>query len=281
MNRRSPGRLLWIWTVQQVRQLFRNPQASFFTIVFPLLFLGLFGGLNHGATLDVGGGKITFAQYYTPGLAIFAVVTSCLTGLVISVAIERDQLILKRIRSTPLPPWIYITARIASTVVMAIVTALVLFLVGTLALGVHVYPRMLPAAIVTFLLGTATLAALGMAVSCLVPNSDAAPAIGNIVALPMVFISGVFFPLQGAPTWLVKIADFLPLIHLVRAFIATFNPFTPGSGFAPHELLPVALWGVAATVFAARRFRWEPTPGKTGKTGKPEKEHRTPVGARA
>src|SRR5437763_3088465 len=111
MNRRSPARLFWTWTVQQVRQLIRNPQASFFTVVFPLLFLGLFGSLNHGATIDVGGGKITLAQYYTPGLAIFAVVTSCFTGLVITVSIERDQLILKRIRSTPLPPWVYIAAR--------------------------------------------------------------------------------------------------------------------------------------------------------------------------
>ncbi|HEY2666927.1 MAG TPA: ABC transporter permease, partial [Actinomycetota bacterium] len=134
------------------------------------------------------------------------------------------------------------------------------------------------AAIVTFLLGTATFAALGMAVSCLVPNSDAAPAIANIVALPMVFISGVFFPLQGAPAWLVKIADFLPLIHLVRAFIATFDPFTRGSGFAPHELLPVALWGIAATVFAARRFRWEPAPGRTGR---PEKGTRALAQTRA
>jgi ABC-2 type transport system permease protein len=275
VNRRFPGRLLWLWTVQQVRQLFRNPQASFFTIVFPLLFLGLFGGLNHGATIDMGGGKITFAQYYTPGLAIFAVVTACLTGLVISVSIERDQLILKRVRSTPMPPWIYITARIGATIVMAIVTTVILFLVGTLALGVHLYLRLLPAAIVTFLIGTATFAAIGMAVSCLVPNSDAAPAIANIVALPMVFVSGVFFPLQGAPAWLVKIADFLPLIHLVRPFIETFEPFTRGSGFAPRELLVVALWGLAATAFAARRFRWEPA------AGKPEKGRRPTAHARA
>jgi ABC-2 type transport system permease protein len=124
---------------------------------------------------------------------------------------------------------------------------------------------MLPAAVVTFLLGTATFAAIGMAISCVVPNGDAAPAIANIVALPMTFVSGVFFPLQGAPAWLMKIANFLPLAHLVKAFVGTFNPYTQGSGFAPHELLPVAIWGVAAALFSLRRFRWEPSPVKPEK----------------
>jgi len=66
VNRRSAGRLLWIWTVQQVLQLFRNPQGPFFTIVFPLLFSAS-SGPEPRATINTGGGTITFAQYYTPG----------------------------------------------------------------------------------------------------------------------------------------------------------------------------------------------------------------------
>jgi len=261
-RRRSILSLFGLWTAQQIRQLLRNREASFFTVVFPLLFLVLFAGLNRGGKVEVPGGRVAFAQYFTPSIATFAVVTSCFTSLVISVALERDQLILKRVRSTPLPPAVYIGSRIAATVALATATAVVLFGVGVLAFGVHVYARMLPAAIVTFLLGTATFAALGMAVSSLVPNGDSAPAMANIVALPMTFISGVFFPMAGAPGWLVKIANVLPLIHLVNAFGRPFNPYTQGSGFAVHELVPLAIWGIAAAVFAVRTFRWEPAPGR-------------------
>ena len=267
-RRRSNLALFAIWTAQQTRQLLRNPQASFFSIAFPLLFLVLFSGLSRGATVPVAGGKVAFAQYFTPSIATFAIVTSCFTGLVISVAIERDQLILKRVRSTPLPPTLYIASRIASTVALATATAVVLFGVGALAFGVHIYARTLPAAIVTFLIGTATFAALGMAVSSLVPNGDSAPAIANIVALPMTFISGVFFPLSGAPTWLVKIADALPLIDLVNAFSRTFNPFAKGAALDTGQLVPWVIWGVAATVFAVRTFRWEPASGRPRRGGR-------------
>ena len=266
-RRRSILSLFGLWTAQQIRQLLRNPQASFFSVVFPLLFLVLFAGLSGNRQVDVPGGKVAFAQFFTPAIATFAIVTSCFTGLVISVAIERDNLILKRVRSTPLRPTIYIGSRIAATVALAMATTVVLFGVGVLAFGVHLYPRTLPAAIVTFLLGTATFAALGMAVSSLVPNGDSAPAIANIVALPMTFISGVFFPMAGAPGWLVKSANLLPLIHLVNAFSRPFNPFTKGSGFDVHELVPLAIWGIASTVFAVRTFRWEPAPGRERRGG--------------
>jgi ABC-2 type transport system permease protein len=266
-RRRSVLGLFGLWTVQQIRQLFRNPQASFFTVVFPLLFLVLFAGLSQGAQVPVPGGKVAFAQYFTPSIATFAILSSCFTGLLIAIAMERDQLVLKRVRSTPLRPGIYIASRVAATVVMGTLTTVVLFLVGIFAFGVHVYVRMLPAAIVSFVLGAATFAALAMAVSVLVPNGDAAPAISNAVALPMTFISGVFFPMQGAPTWLVKIADVLPMLHLVNAFDRAFDPFTRGSGFDVQELIPLAIWGLAAAVFAARRFRWEPAPGRARRGG--------------
>jgi ABC-2 type transport system permease protein len=275
-RRRSILNLFGLWTAQQIRQLLRNREASFFTVVFPLLFLVLFAGLNRGGKVDVPGGKVSFAQYFTPSIATFAVVTSCFTSLVISVALERDQLILKRVRSTPLPPAVYIGARIAATVALATATAVVLFGVGVLAFGVHIYVRMLPAAIVTFLLGTATFAALGLAVSSLVPNGDSAPAMANIVALPMTFISGVFFPMAGAPGWLVKVANLLPLIHLVNAFSRPFNPYTRGSGLDVNELVPLAVWGIAAAVFAVRTFRWEPAPGRTRRGGT---RHRVATGS--
>jgi ABC-2 type transport system permease protein len=265
-HRRSNASLLAMWTAQLLRQTIRNPQATFFTFAFPLLFLTLFSALNAGANVTVDTGKVAFAQFFTPGIATFGVITSCLSGLVISIAMERDGGILKRVRSSPLRPSVYIGARIASTVIMAFATVTVLFLVGVLAFGVDVYPRLLPAALVTMLLGTIAFCAIGMAIASVVPNGNAAPAIVNVIVLPMTFISGVFYPMTGAPQWLQAISNVLPLRHLVDAFGATFSPYTTGWGFAWNDLAVLAAWGVFGTVFAIRHFRWESAPERADGT---------------
>jgi ABC-type multidrug transport system permease subunit len=131
-------------------------------------------------------------------------------------------------------------------------------LFGWVFYGVDLPTRTLPAAIVTLAVGSATFAALGLAVASLVPNSDAAPAVVNGVILPLTFISDLFIPMQAAPQWLTTFANFFPLRHLALATRTAFNPFETGLGFEPLHLLIVALWGVAAALFALRYFRWEP-----------------------
>jgi ABC-2 type transport system permease protein len=73
----------------------------------------------------------------------------------------------------------------------------------------------------------------------------------------VLFLSGVFFPLHGAPEWTLRVAHLFPLSHLVEAFTACFSPHTRGSGFAARDLAMIALWGLGGLAFAARRFRWE------------------------
>jgi ABC-2 type transport system permease protein len=260
MTRRlSNARLLVMWTAQHVRQTLRNPQATFFTIVFPLLLLVLFSAPNHAAKVAIDGGEVAFAQFFTPSIATFATMTSCLTGLVVGLAMERDAGILKRLRGTPLRPAIYVAARIADRLIWAAVAVVILFSVSVLAFGVHLYPRLMPAAVATFVVGAASFCALGMAVGTLVPNGTAAIPIVNLIVLPMLVVSGVFSPLTGAPAWLRDIADVLPLRHMVRAFGGAFSPQTTGWGFAWSDLGVLLGWGAVATLIAVRRFRWEPS----------------------
>jgi len=72
----------------------------------------------------------------------------------------------------------------------------------------------------------------------------------------VVFISGVFYPLaQGSV--LVRIADWFPIFHMIRAMVAAFEG-GPGSGLRPGDLLVMLIWAAAALFVTARRFRWEP-----------------------
>jgi ABC-2 type transport system permease protein len=79
--------------------------------------------------------------------------------------------------------------------------------------------------------------------------------VAQLTFLPVSFISGIWFPLDGAPDWLVNVAHVFPLSHIVTAFGSCF---TPGRSFHAGDLLPVVIWTVVGLAVAVRRFRFEP-----------------------
>jgi ABC-2 type transport system permease protein len=133
-----------------------------------------------------------------------------------------------------------------------------LFVVAIPAFRVDVYANTLPAAIVTLLLGAACLASLGVAVASVVKSADQAMPVAQLTFLPVSFISGIWFPLDGAPDWLVKVSHFFPLSHVVNAFGSCFVPGASGSQFQGHDLLVIGIWTAVGLFVAVRRFRWEP-----------------------
>jgi ABC-2 type transport system permease protein len=262
--RRSDFSLLVRWVVARLRILLRGPRGAFFTFIFPLIFLVIFDAANSGSDITVTGGKVGFVQFYTPGIAVFAVTTSCYQGLIILVANLRDQGVLKRVRGTPLPPWIYLTALVGAAIIAALLSVLLMFAVAVPAFGFHSYPKLIPAAIVTLLVGAASITAIALSVSCFVDRPETAQPIAGITLFPLLFVSGVFYPLETAPEWLQKVAHFFPLSHLAQGFEQCFSPHTSGLGFSGSHLGVLALWWVGGTVFAARHFRWEKRPGGGG-----------------
>ena len=269
-ERPATGPLLLRQVRYQNKLFLRNPFSAFFALAFPMMFLLLFGSLNGNERLPVRGG-IRFAQFLTPGLLAFAVISTCYTGLAVGVAMSRDLGILKRIRGTPLPTGLYVAGRILSAVWFSLVSAVIMVAVGVGLFDVRIIWRMLPAAVVTLLLGAACFCALGLAVAALIPNGEAAPVVANFTFLPVAFISDLFFPTDNAPAWVAAVAGVFPVKHFALALEDTFNPFVPGSGFRWAHLAVVVVWGAAAAVVAVRRFRWEPrTVGATrSRRGRP------------
>ncbi len=136
-------------------------------------------------------------------------------------------------------------------------SVLMLFVVAVPAFGVDVPLASLPAAVVTAALGAACLAALGLAAGSLVRTSEQAMPLAQLTFLPISFISGIWFPLDGAPGWVTTAADVFPLKHIVDAFTGCFLAGTPDAGFAWGDLGVIAAWGVAGLVVATRRLRRE------------------------
>jgi ABC-2 type transport system permease protein len=254
----SRGRLFWHLFRYQNKVFMRNPFSAVFSLAFPLMFLLLFGALFGNESTDEG---VKVIQFLVASMAVFAVVAASFMNLAIVVSMNRDDGILKRVRGTPVPTTTYLAARIASAVWWTLVAVLLQILVGVLVFDVEIIWRLAPAALVTILVGVACFCALGVALAAVIPNGEAAPAIANAVALPLLFLSGVFIPLDDAPSWVRAFGRAFPIRHFYEALTDTFNPFYEGSGFAWGNLGVVALWTVAGVVVAVRMFRWEPRAG--------------------
>jgi ABC-2 type transport system permease protein len=241
------------------RSFWRNPPAAFFTIAFPLMFLFLMNAIfGNEKITGPGGEEVDGSTIYIPLISAFALITACFTNLATSLPFARDYGTLKRIRGTPLPPRIYILARVLHVTALALFLVAITLAVGALVYGADVPVDTLPAFIVSVLIGAAAFSSLGLAMAALVPNADAAPAVVNGVALPLFFISGIFIPSTALPDWLAAIAGVFPFKNLADALVVAFNPFVAGSGFSLTELGIVVLWGVVGLIVAIRYFRWEP-----------------------
>jgi ABC-2 type transport system permease protein len=240
------------------RAFWRNPASAFFTFAFPLLFLVIFTTLLGSGTTTVNGIEFDQSTYYVAGMASFAVITACYTNIAMSVTFQRDEGILKRIRGTPLPGWGYLTARVLHAVVVAIVLVTICALFGRVF-----YDAALPTGMsfvrtgVVVLVGAGSFAALALAVTAAIPNADAAPAIVNATVLPLLFISGVFFSMSGAPAWIDTISKIFPVRHFTDALFGAYYG-APVFDFSWGDVAAVAIWGVVGLIVASRRFSWEP-----------------------
>jgi ABC-2 type transport system permease protein len=258
VSRRSDLALSWLWLKGRLRVMRRTPRATFFTFVFPVILLVLLNSLND-SRVSVTGGKVAFAQYFTPSIGIFALTAATYSFVIFGVATAREQGVLKRVRGTPLPMSVFLGSWVAANVLTGIGSVVLMFFVAVPAFGVQIRPELLSAAVVTLVLGGVTFSALGFAVASFVRRADTAPIVANLTLFPLLFLSGVFFPLASEPEWLQRIAHFFPLSHLVKAFEACFSPYTTGSGFSARDLGSLLVWGAIGTFVAVRRFAAEAT----------------------
>ena len=109
---RSTGGLLLHQYRYDQKQFWREPAGVFFTVVLPLLFLFLFVSIFGNETTEVDGRPIKASTYYVPGILTLAVVSATIVNLAITFTILREKGLLKRVRSTPLPPWVYLAGRV-------------------------------------------------------------------------------------------------------------------------------------------------------------------------
>lgn len=247
----SAVRLLVHQIRYELRAHRRNPVLIGFTVAMPLAFLGIFGLLLGDET--VGPLALQYREFFVPNVVVLALLSTCFAALGIALAVRRGTGELKRVRGTPLPPWIVLAALGGQAAAMGAVVATAVVACGRWWFGVEV-----PAAgpfLVFLLVATPSLSALGVAVATFVRRPENGPAATNLLLWPVAFISGTF-------TWvpegsvLHRLAQLFPVRHLNEVALAATHP--GGARVAATSLAIVAVWGLIGVAIAVRRFRWEP-----------------------
>ncbi|MGH9178864.1 MAG: ABC transporter permease [Acidimicrobiales bacterium] len=250
--------LVWHQFRYDQKTFWRQPESVFFTVALPLIFLFLFVSIFGNDPISIGDQEVKGSTYYVPGIVTLSLVSATVLNLAISLTFARERGLLKRVRSTPLPPSVYVAGRIGTASGVSVLLVAAVVLLGWLVYDVTLPTRTIPAVVVATLVGTASGCALGFALTTVIPTEQAAPAVTNAVILPLYFFSGVFIPNDDIPEVMQRIGDLFPVKHIFQAVLTAFDPATTGAGFAWGHLAVVAAWGLLGLLVTVQRFRWAP-----------------------
>jgi ABC-2 type transport system permease protein len=229
----------------------RNREAAFFIFVFPLLLLLLLGSFYEG---EIEGEPA--ANYLLVGILGYGAANTAFGGLAILLVVRREYGILKRIRSTPLPSWLYLGCMLGSNLIVFAIQSLCVVVLAVVAYDAD-WPSRPLSLVGALLVGAACFTGLGVGAAALIRSAEAvAPAV-NVVVLPMAFLSGSFGPTEGYPDFLEVLAAILPLRHFIDIVGAIVLDGEAVWSQAP-DIAIVAAWGAAGYLVARQWFGWEP-----------------------
>ncbi|OCC08880.1 ABC transporter permease [Streptomyces sp. PTY087I2] len=246
----------------ELKQFFRLRDQVVFSLAFPVVLLVLLASIFGGEVAD---GEVPVSQIYVAAMLGAGIMATSFQSLGISIAIERDERLLRRLISTPMPPAAYFLGKVWLVLVTGALEAAVL-----LAVGVGLYDLELPGDVSTwltfgwiFLLGTAACALLGIAISSLPGSGRSA---GSVVILPFLvlqFVSGVYIPASQLPDWMLNIGALFPLKWMCQGFRGVFLPEsaavleqTGGWEFGRIALV-LGAWCIGGLLLCLLTFRWK------------------------
>jgi ABC-2 type transport system permease protein len=247
-------RLFWHQLRAEQRIFWRNRESAVFIFIFPIMLFLLLGSLYDG-TIDFDGREYPASEVLLAGMIGYGAANTAFAGIAIMLVVRREYAILKRLRSTPLPPPVYVSAVLVSTLVVFSLQTITLFVLG------HVFydtglPDQISSLVPLIVLGSVAFAAMGVALASLIRSAEGASAVVNVILLPAAFLSGAFGE-RDYPAALEAIANVLPLSYFIDLVLAVYLQ-NEKIWSDPTAIAVVAGWGLACAVVAVKRFRWEP-----------------------
>jgi ABC-2 type transport system permease protein len=245
--------------VLEIKQFARSREAVVFTLLFPVLLLVIFGSIFDFEAAP----GVPFTQYFIAGMIASGLLSAGFQNLAIQIPGERDRGVLKRLRGTPMPKWVYFAGKVVMVLAIGVAEVALLLAVAMLFYGLPVPSgsRWLTFLWVS-LLGITACTLCGIAFSSVARTGRSAPAVVTPIALVLQFISGVFFVFTSLPTWMQTVASVFPLKWMCQGMRAVFLPDSmaaqepAGSWELGRVALVLGLWCVLGLVLCLLTFRW-------------------------
>ena len=201
------------------------------------------------------GEQTRYIDFLLPGIVLMGFFTTGLFGVPGTILFNRDRKILRRYWVTPLSVPRFLAGFSLGHLSLCAIQFVLLFLLGRYGLGATVSFAQ-PSAAFTLILAAATFLAFGFLIASLARTANAGMATANILNMPMMFLSGMFFPVAGLPIFLKGVVYVNPVSYLVNGLRASVG--VESSSFSPGLLIGVPLGWIALSVLvAARRLKWD------------------------
>ena len=199
--------------------------------------------------------NLSYMDFIVPGIVGMMIMQLGIIGVAVIIVRFRDKGILRRLRVTPLNPAVFLFSMVATRLLLLLAQAGLIILMGVLLFDLHIYGNLFYTFIVA-LLGSLVFLSLGFAVSGIASTINTAMSMAQLIQMPMMFLSGTFFPRDMFPSWLQRLTDYLPLTYLAHALrqIMIENASLVD---IKSDLIPLTLWAIGGFILAALVFRWE------------------------
>ncbi|MBI2760206.1 MAG: ABC transporter permease [Chloroflexi bacterium] len=198
--------------------------------------------------------NLTYFDFFLPGVIGFSIMQSGMFAAIPLVQLRMTR-VLKRFGATPVSRWSVLGSQVVARLLLALATTAVLLGVGKALYNIHISANW-PGMIAFVLLGGLVFLCLGFAVSGLAPTEESVPALVQVVSFPMMFLAGVFWPIENFPSFIQPISRALPLTFLGDGLRQTM---VGGAALNPMwvDYLVLLGWALVSLVLAVRLFKWE------------------------
>ena len=198
--------------------------------------------------------ELGYIDFLVPGIVGMTIMQLGLFGVAFGFVQLKRTGALRRLFATPTPPTYFLSAQVASRLIIGFVQVAILIGVG-LWFGLQMFGDYFTLGIIV-LIGSAIFLAMGFAIAGWAKNEDQAAPVANLISLPMMFLSGVFFPRDAMPEFLRGVTQFMPLTYVNDALRGVVNNGDGLLALGP-QMLGMAVWAVITFVIAVRLFKWE------------------------
>lgn len=232
---------LWVVAYREIARMLRDPARLASSFIMPLMFLVVFGA-GFGRTIGNMAPGVNFIKFLFPGIVAQTV---CMTSLMsgVSVVWDREFGFMRELLVAPINRLGIVGGKVAGTVVVAMFQGLIILVLAPL-IGVAVSFATVVKLVALIVVMSVALSSLGLLLAVWMRSQQAFQLFMQVMIFPMIFLAGIFFPLNNVPTWLAVIAKFNPLTYGVDAVRHAFlDGAGGGTGF-----FSVALFGHKLTM---------------------------------